>query len=155
VKKGDTPAPGAGPGKLVDQPKAKGAAALQRLVKVGDAEAEVMDARTASGEKSADRAVGSERLEKLDVDVAERERQDGGAVGLLGRLGRRPEYVAIKRERLGEVADGDADVGDAGMPHPCPLSLAGEGNGRALHGSRPRRKTGIQQKMVFIVVADT
>ena len=53
--------------------------------------------------------------EQLDIDIAERQRHDGGAVGLLGRLGGRSQDIAVEGEGMGEVRDCDPDMSDPGM----------------------------------------
>jgi hypothetical protein len=77
----------------------------------------VVQARASLGEELAHCGVGTERLEQLDVAVADIEQDSLDA--LLGdRLAvneRHPEHVAVALERFVDVVDGDADVVDRGQ----------------------------------------
>ena len=74
-----------------------------------------MQARPARGEELADRRVGPERLEQLDVALADLEQDcldalpfDGFAVLLA-----HPEAVLVQLDRSVEIVDCDSDVVDA------------------------------------------
>ncbi len=58
MQKGDPLPVGTGTRRLVDEPVARRAAALQRRLEVGDVKAEMVDAGAAGGEELADRAGG-------------------------------------------------------------------------------------------------
>src|SRR5947208_2326845 len=73
-------------------------AALERAVEIRYAVTHVMDAWPALREELRHRAGRVARLEELDVDVAQRQADDGRAVGALGMPGLEPEHVAIERE---------------------------------------------------------
>ena len=61
--------------------------------------------------------------QQLDLGLAEGQRHDGGAVGLLGGMRREAEDVPIEGERRVEVRHGDADMSDAGaISHAIPPS---------------------------------
>ena len=86
MDEGDSAAARSDPGRFIDQPVAPGLAFGQGLVEVGDAVADVVNARTAPLEKSGDRSIGSPRLEQLDLGFAEAEGNDARAVGLFRRM---------------------------------------------------------------------
>ena len=85
VEERDTFPFGAEPGRLVDQPKAGGAAAREGTVEVVDGEADVMDAGAAFGDELADGRVRILGLEQLDERVTGREAGDAGTVGVVER----------------------------------------------------------------------
>src|SRR5207247_10466883 len=88
---------------------------LQRQIEARHAVADVMDPRPAPGEKLRHRAVRVARLEELDLDVAEGEPDDRGAVGRFGTSRLEAEDVAVERDGGGDRRNGDTDVGDAGV----------------------------------------
>src|SRR2546426_100817 len=108
-----TPGPAARPG--VDEAVAPRPTPLQRPIEVRHAVADVMDPRPAPGEKLRHRAVRVARLEELDLDVAEGEPDDRGAVGRFGTSRLEAEDVAVERDGGGDRRNGDTDVGDAGV----------------------------------------
>src|SRR6476660_3812895 len=83
----------------------------------------MMDARAAPLEEPSDGAVGSDGGQELHFRLPERERHDGGTVGLLRRMWSEAEDVPVKGERGVEVGHGDADMSDAGaIRHAIPPS---------------------------------
>jgi thioredoxin len=113
MHEGDAPAGGAAARRLVDEPIAGGAAALQRPVQIRHPVAEMMNARAAAGEEFRDRTRGVARLEQLDVDLAAAQAHDRRPIGFLGVAGGEAQDVAIERQGVGDAGHGDADVGEA------------------------------------------
>jgi hypothetical protein len=105
---------GADSGRLVDQADAGGTAARERGVDVVDSEANVMDSWPPRVQKLGDRSARFPRFEELDERLAGRESDDGRAVGVIEWNDGESEYVAVKRNGVGERADGDADMGNTG-----------------------------------------
>src|SRR6266404_3778138 len=112
MQKSDAPSAGPAPGRLVDQVVSRRAAALERGLQVRDAVADVMNARPAFCKEFRHGTRGIARLEQLDVDAAEVEADDRGAISGFGPSRRESQDVAIKGERIGDARDGDADVGN-------------------------------------------
>jgi hypothetical protein len=100
---------------FIDQPEAEGAAALQRGVEIRDPEADMVDAGTTAGEKPGYRAVVGNRLEKLDGDVTQGQRDDRRPVGGFGFARREPEHIAVEGQGFGNIEDGHAYMGDPGF----------------------------------------
>src|SRR5882672_1433558 len=96
----DAPSAGSTPGLLIDQLIACRAAACQRGVEVGDAVADVVDAGPAFRKKLRHGTLGIARLEQLDVDVAEMQADDRGAIGGFGPSRSESQDVAVKGECL-------------------------------------------------------
>lgn len=114
MQKGDAAAADAAAGRVVHEAVAGGAAARHGGIEIGDAVAQMMDARAAPGQEPGDRTVGVARLQQLDVHVAERETHDFGPIGGFRRPGFEPQDVAIEGQRIGDARDRDAHVGEAG-----------------------------------------
>jgi hypothetical protein len=111
----DPLAPGAHARNFVDETVSGSPAAVERLVEVLDAIADVVDAGTSASNELADRTVRPDRFEQLDVRLAERKRYDGGPVLNLGPVvGREAKNVSIEGQRRVDLLHGDADVRDAG-----------------------------------------
>src|SRR5213596_255686 len=102
------------PRHLVDETIPRRPAALERLVQVRHAVADMMDAGPTLGEELRHRAVRIAGLEELDLHVAQRQADDGRTVGRLGAPRLEAEHVAIEAEGGVDGRNGDADVGDAG-----------------------------------------
>src|SRR5215469_9663825 len=98
---------------IVNEANGGGSAAVESRVEIGDDEAHVMQARTASGDEFSDGRVGLERLEQLDERVAGSETFYARPVRVVERHYRQPEYVAVEGYGVGNGTDGDADVCDA------------------------------------------
>src|SRR2546426_5528127 len=81
MHEGDAPTAGPAARHVVDEAIARRPTPLERPIEVRHAVADVMDPRPAPGEKLRHRAVRVARLEELDLDVAEGEPDDRGAVG--------------------------------------------------------------------------
>lgn len=107
----DAATAGAAPRRGVDQREPSGAAPRQRLVEIGHAIADMVNPGAAPGEEFGDRGIRVVRLEQLDVDVAETQGNDGGAIRLLRGLWSDAEDVSIKRQGVGDAGDRDADMG--------------------------------------------
>src|SRR2546426_900851 len=106
----DAPSAGPAPGRFIDQVIARRPAALQRGVEIGDAVGDVMDARTALRKELRHGTGGIAGLEQLDVDTAEIQADDRGAVEGFGPSGRESQDLAIEAKRLCEARDRDTDV---------------------------------------------
>lgn len=109
------PSSRAGPGHLVHEPVAAAAAGFERLVEVGNAVTNVMDAGAATLEKFCDGTARVAGGQQLDLALPEREGNDGSAVGVLGRMGCEPQHIPVERQRGFDIRHGDAHVGDAGL----------------------------------------
>src|ERR1051325_5153311 len=112
MDEGDASAAGAAAGNGVDQAVAGRPAALQRPIEIGHTVAEMVDPGPAFGEKPRHRALWILRLEELDPDVAQAERNDGRAVGGFGSGRLEAEHVPIKRKGGGDVVQGDAHMSE-------------------------------------------
>src|SRR5213592_4112366 len=140
----DTPAAGAAPWHLVDETVPRRPAALERLVQIRHAVADMMDARPTLGEELRHRAVRVAGLEELDLNVAQRQADDRCTVGRLGAPRLEAEHVAIEAEGGVDGRNGDADVGNAGawLSHDAVnITIAREGVERSWQRniSRPSR----------------
>lgn len=109
----DSAAVGAGTRHVVDQPIPCRAAALERVVEVGNSKTQVMDSGSALGEELRHGAVRVAWLEQLDLDVAQANADHRGAVGRLRGPGLEPEDVPIEGEGRVDRRHGNADMGDA------------------------------------------
>ena len=117
MKEGHPRAADPGPRRLVDEAHAGGGARVQRGLHRLDAVGDVVESRPPAAQELAHRGVGPERLEQLDVAVADVEQRRVDAL-----LGHRlavdewhAELVAVERERVVDALDGDADVVDRGQ----------------------------------------
>lgn len=93
---------------FVDQVVAVLAARVERGIEIRDAKADVMQTRTATGDESTDRGVGSDRFKEFDVGSTERHVHDAGAVDDFGAVAREAEYLGIERHRGIEIGDRNA-----------------------------------------------
>ena len=96
----------------VDQGRALVPKAGELRRQILDLVGEVVHARTAPGEEPADRCVGGERCEQLDLARAD---EKGRGLDALLALGLAPrelgaEQALVALDRLVEVLDGNADV---------------------------------------------
>ena len=107
----DSATAGTAPRGGVDELIAGGPTAVERAVEVGDAVTDVMDPGAAPGEEFGNRRIGVTRLEQLDVDIAQMQGDDRGAVRLFGRAGSDTQDVCIEWQGVGDAGDCDADVG--------------------------------------------
>lgn len=114
MKKSDAAAAGSAPGRLIDQAVSRSLTALQGGIEIGNAVANVMNAGTALRQKLGDRTRRIAGLEQLDVHGTEPQADDLGAVRgfRIPGGGSKPEDVAVKRKRVGDAGDGDADMSD-------------------------------------------
>src|SRR5258705_5333050 len=108
---------GARPRLVVHEPDAARLQLRQRGADVGDAQRNVVEARTAPLDVLRDRRIGGGRLEQLDRRLTGRNevRPDALRIDLLGHLHLETERVVKERERFPEVLDGDADVVEDGF----------------------------------------
>ena len=91
-------------------------ACLERPVEIRHAEADVMNAGTAARHELADRTVVAVRHHELDRHVAQRDRDDGRAIGSLGWARLNAEDVTVEGGG-GEIGNGDTNVRDGGSRH--------------------------------------
>src|SRR2546425_310253 len=110
----DAAATGPAARQLVDQTVARRPAALQCPIEVGHPVADVMEAGAASGEELRHGALRVAGLKEFDLNVAQREADDGGAIGGLGLPRLEAEDVPVKGQGVGDARHGDADMRDAG-----------------------------------------
>ncbi len=113
MEKGDASPTRAAAGRLVDELIAGSPARRQRGVEIGDPETEMVNAGTVAFEEPGDRCSGFPRGEELDLDVAETDRHDGGAIGDFLGTGLEAKHLPVEGESLAQVGDGDADVSQA------------------------------------------
>ena len=99
-------------GLLVDQPEPPGPALLEHLCDVRAAVGGVMEPRPPLGEKTPDRSVVAERLEQLDVGLADTQQRclDALLGDRLAMLQRHPEALRIELDRRVQILDRDAEV---------------------------------------------
>src|SRR5207253_1222097 len=81
-------------------------------IEVGHAVAQVMNARPSLGEEPRDGAIGIARLQQLDVDVAQRQGDDSGAIGRFRLPRLEAKHVPVEGQGGVDRRDGDAHVGD-------------------------------------------
>lgn len=113
MQEGDAAATGATAGDRIHELIAGSPAPVERLIEVGNAVADVMNTGAAPRQELGDRAFGIARLEQFDGDLAERQTDDGGAVGGFGITGRQAQHVAVEGQGVGDTRHGDADVSEA------------------------------------------
>lgn len=106
-------AAGAETGLLVHEPIAESAAGCEGPVEIRDAVADMMNAGPSPGQEPGDGALVGSGLEQFDLDAAKAERDDGCAIGFLGRARLDSQYVAIEGKCALDAFDRDADVGDS------------------------------------------
>src|SRR5258707_12328768 len=111
MQKGDAPAAGAQTRGVIDEAVTGGATTGQRRVEIRDAIADVGDPGPAPGEKLGDGARGADRLEQLDVHVAESPTDDTRAIHRLVPAGNQTENDPHTWQGLGEARDSDAETG--------------------------------------------
>ena len=106
-------------GMLVDQLGARRLELAQRSLEIRACERDVMHAGAATREKAADRRVGAGRSEQLDAALADEERHRLDPLGLerAAMLDDRPEQPLVRRDRLVEILDGDAEMMDPADAH--------------------------------------
>ena len=114
MDEGDSTAPRADPGLLIDQPVSPRAALGQRPIEVGNPVADMVNARSAPLEKFGDGAFGRARFQQLDLGGAQGKRDDVRAIGSFRRMRRDAEHVAIEWQRGFDAFDRDTDMGDYG-----------------------------------------
>jgi hypothetical protein len=81
VNEGNPAPAGTNPGHIVYQSVSRGPAGIQGGVEVGNPIANVVNSRSATGQKRADGAVGVEWFQELYLGVAEGKRRDRSAIG--------------------------------------------------------------------------
>src|SRR5262249_20265791 len=115
VQERDAGLPDADTRLLIDQLYAGRLQLLERVVDVGDGVGDVVKARAALLQVLADRRVGAEWAEKLDVTLADVEQDGLDTLGLdgLAMRERHPERPLIERDSAVEVVGGNADVIDS------------------------------------------
>src|SRR6267378_7258599 len=110
MQESDAPPAGPAPGLLIDQLIAGRPAPRQGGLQIGHAVADVVDAGPAFRKELRHGTLGIARLEQLDVDVAEMQADDRGAIGGFGPSRSESQDVSIKGECLCDAGDCDADV---------------------------------------------
>src|SRR5688500_13893308 len=92
----DTPSAGPEPRLLIDQAISRGLTAVERDVEIGDAVADVMDARPTLRQELGHGTCGIAGLEQLDVHRTETQTDDPGAIGGLRPSRGESQYVAVE-----------------------------------------------------------
>jgi hypothetical protein len=106
---------------------------IEGFVKVGNPVADVMNAGTPFGQEPGDGTVGGAGLQKLDLGVAEVQRDDHRPIGHFGAAGGQTKDLGIKGKGCGDVLHRDADMGDPGT-----------GNQGSLRGGYHRFASGLR-----------
>jgi hypothetical protein len=122
MHKGDPVTCGATSRGFVYQAVAQLAAGCERGVEVRNPETDVVDARTAPGQKLCDGTFGVNRLQQLDIGSPERKRDNAGSVGFFTQMRNDAEHVPIEGQRVIDVLNRDTDVSD-GSGHRQDLGL--------------------------------
>jgi hypothetical protein len=106
--------------RLVDQGGARVGKLGQRGTKVGHLVGDVMHPGATLGQEASNRGVVAERLQQLDPPAADPDRSRANALVVDRRavLHLRPEQPLVGRQRLVEIADGDAEMVDPPRLHP-------------------------------------
>jgi len=99
----------------VDELRACGLELIERRDEIVGFDRNVVHPRTTPREKATDRSVLTRRRQKLETTVAHEERRslDSLAYERLAMLETSGEEALVRRDRLVEIRDGDADVMDA------------------------------------------
>jgi hypothetical protein len=111
---GNSPAPCAEAGGLVNQLVSSGATSLEGRVEIGHSVTDMMNAGPAAGEKLPDRARIVQRCQQLHLGLTEWKRDDRCPVYGFRGMRFEAEHVSIEGERLFEIWYGNADMRDAG-----------------------------------------
>ena len=98
---------------LIDELVAVPAAGGQCRVEIGYPVADMMDARTPAGQELGDRTGWFGGRQELDFRLPEWEGNDRGAVDLFSPVRLKTEHVAVKAQRLLEIAHRHSDVSEA------------------------------------------
>ena len=110
----DASAGGTPAGRIVDEPIPGGAAPCESPLEIRHAVADVVNPRTAAGEKFGDGAIRVEWFEELHLDVTERQGDDCGAVRRLRGARREPKNVTVEGQGGRNARHRDADVSNPG-----------------------------------------
>src|SRR5438874_3053154 len=110
MQESDAPSAGPAPGGFIDKLIAGRPATRQGGVQIGHAVADVVDAGPAFRKELRHGTLRIARLEQLDVDAAEMQADDRGAIGHFGPSWSESQDVAIKSQCLCDARDCDADV---------------------------------------------
>src|SRR5436309_13918509 len=108
----DAPAAGPAPRRLIDQLVAGSAAAFESGIEIGDAVADVMDARAAFRKELCDGAGRIGGLEELDVHLLDPQGDNLGTVRRFGLPGSKTEDVGVEGPRLAPTRYADDQMSD-------------------------------------------
>ena len=114
MNKGDPAAPGTTTGHLIDQLIPGLTTTLQRGVKIVDPVADMVNAGPPFLEKAGHGTLGALRGQELDFRFAERQRNDGGAIGGFRRMGNQAKNVTVESKGGVQIGDRHANVGNTG-----------------------------------------
>jgi len=115
VHKRDPAAGCAESGSLIDQAITGVSAGVEGAIEVGHPITDMVDSGPPALQEFCDGTGRIQRSEKLDFAFAERQRNNGRAVGSLGGMRHQPQHVAVECERCLEIRHGDTDVSDSGL----------------------------------------
>jgi hypothetical protein len=126
MHEGDLEAEHSAPWMRIDEVRAFGGEVGERGVDVGDRVGDVVHARPALREEASDGRVVAERCQELHPAVADadRGRLDALLVDALAMLDAGAEQPLVRRHRLVEVRDRNADVVNAPCFHPTDVTVA-------------------------------
>lgn len=97
-------------GRVINQGISLLAACREGAVEIVDPIADMVNARSAAGQKAADRRIGVEWFEQLDVRLAELQVDDARTVSSFGSAHGNAEHISVECEGGFDVQDGDSDV---------------------------------------------
>ena len=99
---------------LIHELVAGAAAGIESFVQIGNPVADVVDAGPAFGQEFGDGTIGGAGLQKLDLGVAEVQRDDHRPIRHFGAAGGETKHLGIEGKGCGDVLHRDADMGDPG-----------------------------------------
>jgi hypothetical protein len=113
VEKGDSLSLRTYAWRVIDQLDSPRSATGERVVQIGDGEADVMDAWAATVDEPRDRRIGCAGLEQFDERVSGGEAGDVSSVGIFERMLIETQEISIEGKQLVDRAHGNSNVRDA------------------------------------------
>lgn len=105
---------------VVNQTVSRRPASRQRRIEVGHSVTDMVNARTALCQESADGAVRAERREQFDLRFTEGKRYDGRSIGNFRGPGLDAQHIPVERQSGVQVGHCNSDMGNAGaISHRC------------------------------------
>lgn len=113
MKECDPLAFGSNARRLIYQPDAGRAAAVESAVQVIDSKAHVVNSRPAAGDETANRILALLRFQKLHQRLASFESDDAGAIRIAHVCLAHSQYITVKRKLGINRRESDANVGNS------------------------------------------